>query len=66
MRKQHCLKAATGAARARIVAPKLLVQFFVAMYDALAALDVRFGREPLAPLTGALERSAADRSCDVA
>jgi hypothetical protein len=58
---QHFLKAFIGAARAWIVAAELFEEFFIAVYDAKPALDVRFGRIAATTLTGALE-SSVDRS----
>jgi hypothetical protein len=60
---QHFLKAAARAAGAGIVAAELLVQLFVAVDDALAALDMGLGGEPTAAFAAALKRSAARRSC---
>jgi hypothetical protein len=54
-RMQHFLKAFVRTAGARIVAPKLFDEFFVAMNDPDATLHVGFGREASATLTRALE-----------
>jgi len=43
-RRQHFLKAFSGAARAQIVAPEFLDQLLVAVDDAIAAAHARFGR----------------------
>jgi hypothetical protein len=40
---QHFLKASAGAADARIVSAELFEELFVAVHDAVAALDVGFG-----------------------
>ena len=40
--RQQFLKATPGAARTRVIAPKLFDEFFVAMNEAVAALHVRF------------------------
>ena len=53
---QHCLKAAARAAGAQVVAAERLLQELVAVDHAPAALDVAFGGEAAAALTGALER----------
>jgi hypothetical protein len=50
------LEPAARSARARIVAPELLDQFLAAMHDPHAAFDLRFRREPLTALAGALEK----------
>jgi hypothetical protein len=42
---QHFLKPFSRTAWARIIPPKLFDQLFVAVYSAVAAFDVRFGRE---------------------
>jgi hypothetical protein len=63
---QQFLKSARRAAWTQVVAAELLVELFVDVNDAVAALHVRFGREPAAALTRALEsrrrrRRVADR-----
>jgi hypothetical protein len=55
LRMQQFLKALARAARARVVSAELFGQLFVAMDDACAALDVCFGGETAAALTGSLE-----------
>jgi hypothetical protein len=45
---QQCLKAAAGAARAWIVAAQLFEQFFIAVDEPHATLDMGFGRVTLA------------------
>jgi len=42
---QHFLKPAARATDARVVAAELLDQLFVAVHDAVAALDAGFPRE---------------------
>jgi hypothetical protein len=59
---QQRLKFVARAARAKVVASKLLKQFLVAIYHAMAALHVRLGRIPLAALAGPLKRTAAYRN----
>jgi hypothetical protein len=50
------LKAAAGAARAKIVAPELFAKVLIAMDGAEAALDAGLGWEAFAAFTGPLER----------
>jgi hypothetical protein len=45
---QQFLKAARGTAGAEVVSAQLLRQFLAAMDDAVTALNLSFGREPLA------------------
>ena len=49
-------------AGAQVVAAQLFAQFFVAMHDALARFDARFGREAAAPLASALKSRAVSRT----
>jgi hypothetical protein len=59
---QHFLKGAFRAARAGIVPAKFLNKFFPAMDHAETALDVSFGREPLAAFAAAfVEKSCCSR-----
>jgi hypothetical protein len=57
---QHFLKAAAGTADAGIVPAELLDQLFVAVHDAVAALDVR-----LRGITGAAFARARKSSATV-
>jgi hypothetical protein len=52
---QQFLKPTTGIAGAWIVAPKLFDKVFVAVYDALAALDPSFGRKTAPTFASYLE-----------
>jgi hypothetical protein len=61
---QQRLKPVAGIARAKVVAAELFAQLFFAADDALATLDVGFGRETLSTFTGALEKSNLDRRID--
>jgi hypothetical protein len=64
---QQFLKPAAGAADAAIVAAELLDELFVAVYDAVAALDVRFGGESVTAFAGPRKSWAGRRSrCRVA
>src|ERR1041385_4173114 len=56
---QQFLKAVSGLARARVLAPQLLDQLLVPVDGAVAALDVRLRRESLPAFTRPLERRAA-------
>jgi hypothetical protein len=57
------LKPASGAARAGIVAAKLLHKLLLAMDDSESALHLGFGRESFAALTAALvERKIGEGS----
>lgn len=58
---QHFLKAASGAAWAKIVAAQFFEKLFSAVDDAMTAFDVGFGRESFAALTAALERRRIHR-----
>jgi hypothetical protein len=60
---QHFLKAVARAARARIVAAELLLQPFVAVDDAQAALDLPLRRKPPSTLIHRLKsaKSRPDR-----
>ncbi|EDY19981.1 hypothetical protein CfE428DRAFT_2570 [Chthoniobacter flavus Ellin428] len=53
---QQFLKPASRTARAGVVTTEFLPQFLVAMDDAEAAFDLRFGWEPFTALAGALEK----------
>ncbi len=55
------MKAAARAAGAQVVAAEFLGQFFVAVDDAPAALDLGLGGEAPAALTGHLERRRGGR-----
>jgi hypothetical protein len=56
------VKAVRGAARAEIVPAQFLRQFLPAMDDAVTALNLGFGREPLATLAAWLvEKSWCSR-----
>jgi hypothetical protein len=59
-RKQHCLKAASRPARARIVATQFFDQLLVAVHDALPALHARLRREAISPLAGPLKRTSLE------
>jgi hypothetical protein len=61
--RQHFLKALTGAAWAWVVPTKFLDQFLVAMHDAGTRLDMRLGRETLAPFAGHLKTRTPRNSC---
>ena len=56
LRIQHFLKTASGAAWTEIVATQFFEQFLVTVHDSPTTLDVGFGWESPAALTGALER----------
>ena len=59
---QQFLKPTSGTAWARIVSTQLLEEFFPAMHDVEAGLDVRFRREPFAALAaGLVEKSCCSR-----
>jgi hypothetical protein len=47
---QHFLKPTSGTAGTEVIPTQLLRQFFPSMYDAVAALNIGFGRETLAAL----------------
>jgi hypothetical protein len=53
---QHCLKTFCRSARAGIIPPQLFEQFFVAMNDALTALDLGFRGITLASFAHDLKR----------
>jgi len=55
---QHFLKAPSGAARAQVVPPQFFAEFFVAVNDPAAALDLGLRGEASAALTAARERNA--------
>ena len=55
------MKAAAGAAGAKIIAPKLFAQFLIAVDDAEAALDAGLGWVAFAAFTGPFERRAGRR-----
>ena len=59
---QHFLKPASRAADARIVSAELFDQLFVAVDDAVAALDVRLGRITGAAFARARKSWEAGRS----
>jgi hypothetical protein len=59
---QHFLKAFIRAAGARIISAELLEQFLVTVYDAVATLHVRLGREPSPTLTRPLESRVGRRT----
>jgi len=59
---QQFLKPFSGTAWTRIIPTQLFDQLFVAVDDAVAALDVRFGGETLAPFAHRLKKSARRRS----
>jgi hypothetical protein len=61
LRRQQRLKPAARAARAEVVAAKLLAELFVAMHDAHAALDGHLGGVAAAALAHRLKRSPAPR-----
>jgi hypothetical protein len=52
---QHRLKSPARPTRARIIPSELLDELLTAMHDAIAALDVRLGWEPLTPFATDLE-----------
>src|SRR5437868_14315177 len=60
LRRQHRLKAASGAAWARIVATQLFDQFLVAVHDALPALYARLRREAVSALAGPFKRTTLE------
>jgi hypothetical protein len=55
VRRQHFLKAASRAARAKVVPAQLFAEFLGSMNDSQTAFHIRFGREPLAALAGEFE-----------
>jgi hypothetical protein len=59
---QQCLKPFSGTAWTRIIPTQLFDQLFVAVYDAVATLDVRFGGETLAAFAHRFKRSARRRT----
>jgi hypothetical protein len=60
--RQQFLKAAAGAAGARVVPPQFLEKLFVAVYSLRTPLDAGFGRIALPPLTAGLESRGGRRS----
>jgi hypothetical protein len=61
---QHFLKAFAGSTWAWIVAAEFFDEFFVAVHDPHAALDMRLGGVASSALTGALESRADRIRCD--
>jgi hypothetical protein len=55
---QHFLKPFTRTAWAGVVTSQLFEQFFIAVNDAVAAFDLRFGGEALPPLAHDLKSTA--------
>ena len=55
VRRQHFLKAASRAARAKIVPAQLFAEFLIPVHDTYAAFHLRFGRETLATFAGDFE-----------
>jgi hypothetical protein len=60
--RQQFLKAAAGAAGARVVPPQLLEKLFVAVHSLRSPLDAGFGRVALPALTAGLESRGGRRS----
>jgi hypothetical protein len=56
---QHFLKAASGTAWAEVVPAQLLIQFFLAVNDAVTALNLGFRRETFTALAAWL----SEKSC---
>jgi hypothetical protein len=61
---QHILKSALRTAWAQIITTELLAEFNIAMNNANASLDVRFGWERLPPLTRDFESKGGFQDCD--